>query len=73
MNSEEERRAQPDYIHPRPTQEREGLSCAFWLPDGDPQQIIARDEATMIELGMDPQQLARKMAWVVELSRQEEH
>ena len=73
MNSEEERRAQPDYIHPRPRREREGLSSAFWLPDEDPQQIIARDEATMAELGIDSQQLARKMAWAVELSRQEEH
>ena len=73
MNSEEERRAQPEYIHPRPAPSREGLSSAFWLPDEDPQQIIARDEATMVELGIDPQQLARKMAWAVELSRQDEH
>ena len=27
----------------------------------------------MVELGIDPQQLARKMAWVVGLSRQDEH
>ena len=73
MNSEEERRTEPEYIHPRPRREREGLSSAFWLPDEDPHQIIARDEATMAELGIDPQQLARKMAWAVELSRQEEH
>ena len=73
MKSEEERRVEPEYFPPRPTREREGLSSAFWLPDEDPQQIIARDEATMVELGIEPQQLARKVAWVVELSRQEEH
>jgi len=73
VKSEEERRVEPEYFPPRPTREREGLSSAFWLPDEDPQQIIARDEATMVELGIEPQQLARKMAWVVELSRQEEH
>ena len=65
--------AQQEYIDPRPSREREGKSSAFWLPDEDPQEIIARDEATMVELGIDPQQLARKLAWVVELSRQEEH
>ena len=73
MNSEEERRAQSDYIHPRPTPEREGLSSDFWLPDEDPQEIIAGDEATMADLGIDPLQLARKMAWVVELSRRDEY
>jgi hypothetical protein len=73
MNSEEEQRAQPDYIHPRPAPERQGLSSGFWLPDEDPQEIIASDEATMAELGIEPEQLARKMAWVVELSRRDEH
>jgi hypothetical protein len=73
MNSEEERRGQRGYIHPLPRREREGLSSAFWLPDEDPQEIIARDEATMAELRTDPQQLARKMAWAVELSRREDN
>jgi hypothetical protein len=73
MNSTQHRLGQPDYVHPRPKREREGLSSDFWLPDEDPQQIIRRDEATMAELGIDPQQLARKMAWVVELSRQKEY
>ena len=73
MNSEEEQRAQPDYMHPRPAREREGLSSDFWLPNEDPQQIIARDEATMTELGIDPGELARKMAWAIQLSREEEH
>jgi hypothetical protein len=73
MGVEEGLEARPEYIHPRPRREREGLSSDFWLPDEDPQEIIARDEATMVDLGIDPQQLARKMAWVVELSRQKEH
>jgi hypothetical protein len=60
-------------MRPRPKKERRDLSSEFWLPDEDPQQIIARDEATMAQLGIDPLQLARKMAWAVELSRQEEH
>jgi len=57
---------------PQPRRDREGLSGGFWLEDEDPQEIIARDEATMAELGIDPGELARKLAWVVELSRQEE-
>jgi len=73
MNSEEDQQGHPEYIHPRPRREREGLSSDFWLRDEDPQQIIARDEATMVELGIDPQRLARKMAWAVKLSRQKEH
>jgi hypothetical protein len=56
----------------QPGRDREGLSGAFWLEDEDPQEIIARDEATMAELGIDPEELARKMAWAVELSHQEE-
>jgi hypothetical protein len=73
MDSEQGWRVQPEQIHPRPRQDRAGSSDAFWLPDEDPQEMIARDEATMAHLGIDPQQLARKMAWVVELSRQEAH
>jgi hypothetical protein len=73
MDSEQGWRRQPEHIHPRPRQDREGSSDTFWLEDEDPQEIIARDEATMAQLGIDPQQLARKMAWAVELSRQEEH
>jgi hypothetical protein len=61
----------PDHVHPQPGRDREDLSGAFWLEDEDPQEIIARDEATMAELGIDPVELARKMAWVVELSRLE--
>jgi hypothetical protein len=59
-------------VPPQPRRDREGLSGAFWLEDEDPQEIIARDEATMAELGIDPGELARKMAWAVELSRREE-
>jgi hypothetical protein len=66
-------RGEADYLLPRPRRDREGLSSAFWLEDEDPGQIIARDEATMAALGIDPLDLARKMAWVVELSRKEEH
>jgi hypothetical protein len=73
MDSEQGWRVQPEQIRPRPRQDREDSSDAFWLPDEDPQEIIARDEATMAQLGIDPQRLARKMAWVVELSRQEAH
>ena len=73
MNPREDQRRQPEYLHPRPRRERRNLSSDFWLPDEDPQQIIARDKATMAQLGIDPEQLARKMAWAVELSRQEEH
>ena len=69
MNFQEGRQGPPEYIHPRPRREREGLSSDFSMPDEDPQQIIARDEATMVELGIDPQPLARKMAWAVKLSR----
>jgi len=49
------------------------LTSDFWLEDEDPQEIIAHDEAAMARLGIDPQELARKMAWGVDLSRQKEH
>jgi hypothetical protein len=73
LNAQEDWRRLQDYIPPRPNQDRRGLSSDFWLEDEDPEEIIARDEATMAELGIDPGELARKMAWAVELSRQEEH
>jgi hypothetical protein len=72
MSSGGDWRAQPDHVHPRPRRERQDFSSAFWLENEDPQEIIARDEARMAELGIDPRELARKMAWAVELSRREE-
>jgi len=73
LNAQEDWRRLQHYIHPRRTQDGRGLSSDFWLEDEDPGEIIALDEATMAELGIDPGELARKMAWAVELSRQDQH
>jgi len=73
MSDEVRRPGQAGYIHPRARRERAHLISDFWLEDEDPEEIIARDEATMTRLGIDPQEMARKMAWAVELSRQKEH
>ena len=73
MNGDADRRRHLDYIPPRARRDRADLSTEFWLEDEDPEEIIARDEATMSRLGIDPQELARKMAWAVEVSRQQEH
>lgn len=73
MNDEANRRRKLDYIPPRAHRDRADFSSDFWLEDEDPEAIITHDDATMVRLGIDPQKLARKMAWAVELSRQEEH
>jgi len=73
MKGERENRGEEKYISPRARRDRAELSSDFWLEDENPDEIIARDEATMARLGIDPGELARKMAWAVKLSRQEEH
>ncbi|NIN67794.1 MAG: hypothetical protein GTO63_24430 [Anaerolineae bacterium] len=73
MTGERDRPRHPDYIPPRAHWDRADLSSDFWLEDEHPEEIIVHDEATMARLGIEPQELARKMAWAVELSRQKEH
>ena len=68
MKGERENRGEEKYILPRARRDRAELSSDFWLEHEDPEEIIARDEATMAKLEIDPQELARKMAWAVKQS-----
>ena len=61
MKGEGDSQGEPKYILPRASQDRAYLSSDFWLADEDPEEIIARDEATLSKLGMPSQavQLSR--------------
>jgi hypothetical protein len=73
LTGERDRPRHLEYIPPRAHWDRADLSCDFWLEDEHPEEIIPHDEATMARLGLEPQELAQKMAWAVELSRQKGH
>lgn len=55
MKGEGDSQGEPKYILPRASQDRAYLSSDFWLADEDPEEIIARDEATLSKLGMPSQ------------------
>ena len=48
MKGEGDSQGEPKYILPRASQDRAYLSSDFWLADEDPEEIIARDEATLL-------------------------